>query len=159
MFQISIFSRLGTCREKHRRRPAVVILNHPARSAGYRAGNAAGLVQKIPDKEGEVEGGNSMSVELLQIDCMEYMKTLQDKAFDLAIVDVPYGIGESGATNHTRGKLAVAKDYKPFAGGDKSAPPPEYFLELARVSTNQIIWGGGADLSTTSHSPNPLRAG
>lgn len=27
------------------------------------------------------------------IDCMEYMKTLPDKAFDLAVVDPPYGIG------------------------------------------------------------------
>ena len=35
-----------------------------------------------------------MSVELLNIDCMEYMKGLPDKAFDLAIVDPPYGLGE-----------------------------------------------------------------
>lgn len=27
------------------------------------------------------------------IDCMEYMRTLPDKAFDLAIVDPPYGDG------------------------------------------------------------------
>lgn len=27
------------------------------------------------------------------IDCMEFMKTLPDKAFDLAVVDPPYGIG------------------------------------------------------------------
>lgn len=27
------------------------------------------------------------------IDCMEYMKTLPDKAFDLAVVDPPYGDG------------------------------------------------------------------
>ena len=29
------------------------------------------------------------------MDCMEYMKTLPDKAFDLAIVDPPYGDGNS----------------------------------------------------------------
>ena len=29
-------------------------------------------------------------------DCMEYMKSLPDKCFDLAIVDPPYGIGEDG---------------------------------------------------------------
>lgn len=29
----------------------------------------------------------------LNIDCMEYMRTLPDKAFDLAIVDPPYGGG------------------------------------------------------------------
>lgn len=26
------------------------------------------------------------------MDCMEYMRTLPDKAFDLAVVDPPYGI-------------------------------------------------------------------
>ena len=29
---------------------------------------------------------------VLNIDCMKYMKGLPDKAFDLAIVDPPYGI-------------------------------------------------------------------
>lgn len=82
-----------------------------------------------------------MAVELLNIDCMEYMRNLPDKHFDLACVDPPYGIGESGATNKTRGKLAVAKDYKAFAGGDVSAPDSAYFDELRRVSKNQIIWG------------------
>lgn len=80
-------------------------------------------------------------IELHNIDCMEYMKTLNDNAFDLAIVDPPYGIGESGKTNKSRGKLAVAKDYKPFAGGDVKPPNKKYFAELKRVSRNQIIWG------------------
>ena len=30
------------------------------------------------------------------MDCMEYMRTLQDKTFDLAAVDPPYGIGMDG---------------------------------------------------------------
>ena len=30
------------------------------------------------------------------IDCIEYMRTLPDKAFDLAIVDPPYGLKASG---------------------------------------------------------------
>jgi len=58
------------------------------------------------------------------MDCMEGMKQFPDKYFDLAIVDPPYGIGESGSKNHTRGKLATAKNYKPFAGND-SHPPGE----------------------------------
>lgn len=82
-----------------------------------------------------------MPIELLNIDCMEYMATLPDKAFDLAIVDPPYGIGECGSRNASRGKLAIAKDYKPFAGDDLLPPRPEYFAELQRVSVNQIIWG------------------
>lgn len=31
------------------------------------------------------------------MDCMEYMRTLPDKAFDLAIVDPPYGDGNGGS--------------------------------------------------------------
>ena len=72
-------------------------------------------------------------------DCMEIMSTIPDKAFELAIVDPPYGIGESGDKNHTRTKLANSKNYKPFAGNDKEPPPAEYFTELFRVSKNQII--------------------
>jgi site-specific DNA-methyltransferase (adenine-specific) len=80
-------------------------------------------------------------IQLHNCDCMELMRSFADKAFDLAVVDTPYGIGENGSTNHSRGKLAVAKDYKPFAGNDIDAPPVEYFTELKRVSKNQIIWG------------------
>ena len=69
----------------------------------------------------------------LNIDCMEYMATLPDNAFDLAIVDPPYGIGIS--SNPVR----QAHEKKNW---DKSIPSKEYFIELFRVSKNQIIWGG-----------------
>ena len=43
-----------------------------------------------------------MGIELLNIDCMEYMATQPDNAFDLAIVDPPYGIGmDGGEWNNT----------------------------------------------------------
>lgn len=90
------------------------------------------------------------NIELLNVDCMEYMKTVPDKYFDLAIVDPPYGIGESGATNKTRCALAVSKDYKPFAGGDLKAPESEYFDELQRVSRNQIIFGANHFIASCS---------
>jgi len=80
-------------------------------------------------------------IDLRHVDCMEYLATCEDNAFELAIVDPPYGIGESGSTNHTRGKLAKAKNYKSFAGDDQSAPNETYFRELERVSKNQIMWG------------------
>ena len=80
-------------------------------------------------------------IEMLNCDCMEYMAGLKDNAFELAIVDPPYGIGESGKTNSSRGKLAIAKDYKSFAGDDLAPPDRDYFTELQRVSKNQIIWG------------------
>ena len=69
------------------------------------------------------------------IDCMEYMKTLPDKHFELAIVDPPYGIG---ITESGRLKKYNANKTK----WDELTPTDEYFLELSRVSVNQIIWGG-----------------
>ena len=69
------------------------------------------------------------------IDCMEYMATLPDKAFELAIVDPPYGIG---ITESGRLKKYNANKTK----WDDLTPTDEYFKELFRVSANQIIWGG-----------------
>lgn len=89
-------------------------------------------------------------IELYLEDNMTGMARFPDKYFDLAIVDPPYGIGEDGSKNHTRGKLAKSKDYKPFAGNDIKAPGPEYFEELFRISKNQIIWGANHFLGKTS---------
>ena len=50
--------------------------------------------------------------QLYNMDCMKGMKTFPDKYFDLAIVDPPYGIGEDGKKNHSRGKLAKPTMYK-----------------------------------------------
>lgn len=74
-------------------------------------------------------------------DCMDLMRDTPDNHFHLAIVDPPYGIGESGKTNSTRSCIAESKNYKPFAGEDLLAPNPDYFDQLKRVSKNQIIWG------------------
>lgn len=73
-------------------------------------------------------------VELLHIDCMLYMKGLPDKAFDLAIVDPPYGIGnywmKQKHTSHYGKK-----------SWNETVPDENYFNELFRVSENQIIFG------------------
>lgn len=86
-------------------------------------------------------------IEYYNEDCMVGMARYPDKHFDLAIVDPPYGIGESGAKNHSRVKLATAKDYKPFHGDDLKPPDESYFSELRRVSKNQIIWGSNHFIS------------
>jgi len=78
---------------------------------------------------------------ILNADCMEVMRHIKDDEFELSCVDPPYGIGESGKTNASRGKLAIAKDYKPFHGDDLKPADKEYFIELRRISRNQIIWG------------------
>lgn len=122
------------------------------------------------------------------MDCMEAMRRMPDKCFDLAVVDPPYGGGSpqsvhvererereterrgsaaeppiSSATGEvdsaecltstisaTRTGGTWATKYQMHIGGTFSqdirhwdvAPPKEYFDELARVSKNQIIWGG-----------------
>lgn len=79
-----------------------------------------------------------MSVELLHTDCMTYMKTVPDKFFELAIVDPPYGININMNMGRKKGKKRSHED----KDWDDSIPSPDYFIELARVSKNQIIWGG-----------------
>ena len=81
-----------------------------------------------------------MRSEVHLIDCVEFMRGLPDKAFDLAIVDPPYGIGVN--INMGRRKGDKKSDYHKFAGNDNNIPPAGYFDELKRVSKNQIIWGG-----------------
>lgn len=41
------------------------------------------------------------------MDCMEYMRTLTDKAFDLAIVDPPYGDGNGGSAKRFGGMFGA----------------------------------------------------
>ena len=69
------------------------------------------------------------------MDCMEAMKEIPDKFFDLAIVDPPYGISITDS-----GRLG--KYNKNDNRWDDDVPTDEYFKELFRVSKNQIIWGG-----------------
>ncbi len=83
----------------------------------------------------------------LNRDCMDVMKEYPDGYFDLAVVDPPYGIGESGGKNHTRSVLSKAKDYKPFFGNDLKSPPQDYFKELLRVSRNQVVFGANHFIS------------
>jgi site-specific DNA-methyltransferase (adenine-specific) len=74
-------------------------------------------------------------------DAMELMSRYPNKHFNLGIIDPPYGIGEDGSKNHTRGKLAKSFDYVGYVGGDMMPPDKEYFKELFRVCENVIIWG------------------
>lgn len=68
------------------------------------------------------------------VDCMEYMKTVPDKYFDLAVVDPPYRVQSE---NHPT--KCMRKNGNMSCFGDK--PNDYYFKELFRVSKNQIIWG------------------
>jgi site-specific DNA-methyltransferase (adenine-specific) len=70
-------------------------------------------------------------------DNMAIMKTFKDKEFDLAIVDIPYGLGDK----LTQGGTWASKYKKGDAAWD-ILPNAEYFNELFRISKEQIIWGG-----------------
>ncbi|WP_277099072.1 site-specific DNA-methyltransferase [Coprobacter secundus] len=99
--------------------------------------------------------------EVFNINCLEYMKNVPDKYFELAIVDPPYGINapnmkmgsnrnnistaerlRKGRLNSGGGKLKDRALQKMPIKWDYKKPSPRYFKELFRVSKNQIIWGG-----------------
>jgi len=80
------------------------------------------------------------SSEVYLEDCVKALKRFNDKHFDLAIVDPPYGIGEADGRCRTRKKhnnrvKHTKKDW------DTERPSAEYWDELRRVSKNQIVWG------------------
>lgn len=79
------------------------------------------------------------SCTLHNCDNMDYMRGLPDGAFDLAIVDPPYGLPADSVNG--RGKLKNRIMNTDGMEWD-IAPSAEYFAELFRVSKNQIIWGG-----------------
>ena len=66
-------------------------------------------------------------------DCVEAMSKMPDNAYDLAIVDPPYGIGISSNSFRQKHKKC---------GWDSEIPTDQYFKQIQRVSKNQIIWGG-----------------
>jgi len=79
---------------------------------------------------------------LYNLDCMEAMRRIPDKYFDLAICDPPYGIGQDGQQQRITANPKHSRKHHERKGWDKETLPREYFAELERVSVNQIIWGG-----------------
>lgn len=76
-----------------------------------------------------------------KMDCMEYMRTLPDKAFDLAVVDPPYFSGPErrGYYGSKVSKIGVHRDYPKSPQWE--LPGAAYFEELCRVAKNYIVWG------------------
>ena len=85
------------------------------------------------------------NITLLHIDCMEYMKDVPDKYFDLAIVDPPYGIGDYNnyriVDKRTGKKYISTKEKYGSIKWNDSIPNEDYFIELHRISKHQIIFG------------------
>jgi len=89
--------------------------------------------------------------EVFNEDCIQVMKRYPDKFFDIAVVDPPYGIKEAAGKNASRNKgfgkgnskskkITFSKDYG-HKDWDNEPASVDYFIELKRVSKNQIIWG------------------
>ena len=58
--------------------------------------------------------------EAFNVDCMEYMRSLPDKAFDLAVVDPPYGINITGRHRSQSGHVEREREREsrvPLVGG------------------------------------------
>ena len=85
-------------------------------------------------------------IQITNEDNMELMARYPDNYFELAICDPPYGIG-GGVDNRKAIETKSGNNLKRLArkGGmewDRNPPNAEYFIELKRISRNQIIWGG-----------------
>lgn len=70
-------------------------------------------------------------------DCREILPTLPQ--FDLILTDPPYGIGQDGGAQRTRGSK---RKNGPKLGWDSGRPPAWVFGLMAEKAPNQIIWGG-----------------
>lgn len=86
---------------------------------------------------------SSPFLDLRCCDNIELMAQYPDNHFDLAIVDPPYGIGVK--TN--MGRRSGVKNDNPRAKWDSKPPSAEYFIEMMRVSKNQIVWGANHFIS------------
>ena len=79
--------------------------------------------------------------QIILADCMDIMRDIPDKYFELAIVDPPYGIDR-----YNKNDGGNSNKIKSFGDKDKNwnniKPDNLYFEELFRISKNQIIWGG-----------------
>ena len=95
------------------------------------------------------------NVQLFNQDCMEAMSLMKDNEYSIAIVDPPYSPlcnlhgGSSSDAENGWGKLWATNKHFQW----NKRPTKEFFIELQRVSINQIIWGGNyfiGDLHDTS---------
>lgn len=74
--------------------------------------------------------------------CMEVLRELPDKSFDLAIVDPPYYSGPERRGFYGRRCSATGVDRVNYHKSDKwLIPDSDYFRELFRVCRYYIVWG------------------
>lgn len=100
-------------------------------------------IENYKDKHEYISESGIRSVVYL-MDCMEGLKQTPDNYYSLALVDPPYGINADikNSTNKKQSKKSASnsKNYGDQKW-DADVPTKEYFIELFRVSKEQIIWG------------------
>ena len=69
-------------------------------------------------------------------DCLGVMKEMPDKSVDLVLTDPPYGININKSS-----RLSISRGFG-HETWDREQPSKEYFNEIFRVSSSQVIWGG-----------------
>lgn len=75
------------------------------------------------------------------MDCMEALRQVPDKYFDLAVVDPPYYENAKGIIV-PGGKISTTGvERRKYKMPHWEPPTNEYFSELERVSKTRIIWG------------------
>ena len=93
------------------------------------------MITGYKDKH-EYTNKNGFTSTVYLMDCMEGMAQFNEKEFDLACIDPPYGIGRN---KMNMGNSIFNKDNKSW---DDNIPQGKFFEELFVCSKNQIIWGG-----------------
>ena len=86
----------------------------------------------------EYTNKNGVTSVVYLMDCMELLKQIPDKYFELAVVDPPYGIG-AGEMVMGKGKNKKWGDKKSW---DSVVPDDIYFDCLLKTGRNIIVWGG-----------------
>ena len=92
-------------------------------------------IENYKDKHEYISENGIRSVVYL-MDCMEGLKQIPDKYFELAIVDPPYGINVSmnaGRKRDTKSKKRLIKKW------DSEIPIKQYWSLLFIKATNQFV--------------------
>lgn len=83
------------------------------------------------------------NIRMILGDNREFLATLPDKAFSLAIDDPPYGIMDRVNLSWSKGEKSKTKFHLLYQDGQQwdKRPSPEYWAQLFRATANQVIFG------------------
>lgn len=100
-----------------------------------------------------------LSIQIVNSDCVEVLKSFEDNYFDLAICYYPYGIGMSSWKNESNGDGSekqrdlqkVVKTLDTKKDWDSGIPQKEYWEQLFRVSEKSSCRGVAITLQKSIH--------